>query len=42
MGAGLGLSIVSKIVDDHGGWIRLSSEPGRGACFRVFFPEEGQ
>ncbi len=41
-GAGLGLSIVSKIVDDHGGWIRLASEPGRGASFRVFFPEEGQ
>lgn len=37
-GAGLGLSIVSKIVDDHGGTIRVSSEPGKGACFRVFFP----
>lgn len=37
-GLGLGLSIVSKIVDDHGGWIRLISKPGNGACFRVFFP----
>ncbi|HET9178579.1 MAG TPA: ATP-binding protein [Terriglobia bacterium] len=39
-GVGLGLSIVSKIVDDHGGWIRV--EPGResGACFRVFLPAE--
>ena len=37
-GVGLGLSIVSKIVDDHRGWIRLSSEPGQGACFRVFLP----
>jgi len=37
-GFGLGLSIVSKIVDDHGGWIRIQSEPGHGACFRVFFP----
>jgi len=39
-GVGLGLSQVSKIVDDHRGWIRLSSEPGKGACFRVFLPAE--
>jgi two-component system, NtrC family, sensor histidine kinase HydH len=37
-GVGLGLSIVSKIVDDHGGWIRVQSSPGEGACFRMFFP----
>ena len=37
-GAGLGLSIVSKIVDDHGGKIRVISEPEKGASFRVFFP----
>jgi signal transduction histidine kinase len=41
-GAGLGLSIVSKIVDDHGGSIRLTSKPGKGACFRISFPVEGQ
>ena len=39
-GVGLGLSIVSKIVDDHGGWIRVDPDAGRGACFRVFFPAE--
>ena len=39
-GVGLGLSIVSKIVDDHGGWIRVQSDPGKGACFRVFFPSD--
>ena len=39
-GIGLGLSIVSKIVDDHHGTIRITSEPGGGACFRVFLPEE--
>jgi signal transduction histidine kinase len=39
-GVGLGLSLVSKIVDDHRGWIRISSEPGKGACFRLFLPAE--
>jgi len=39
-GVGLGLSIVSKIVDDHHGWIRLTSEPGKGACFRIFLPDD--
>ena len=39
-GVGLGLSLVSKIVDDHRGWIRILSEPGKGACFRVFLPAE--
>ncbi|HEY6292934.1 MAG TPA: ATP-binding protein [Terriglobia bacterium] len=39
-GIGLGLSIVSKIIDEHGGWIRLVSQPGEGARFRVFLPSE--
>jgi len=39
-GVGLGLSIVSKIVDDHRGSLRLVSESGKGACFRIFFPVE--
>ncbi|MGD0459460.1 MAG: ATP-binding protein [Terriglobia bacterium] len=39
-GVGLGLSLVSKIVDDHRGWIRISSEAGKGACFRLFLPAE--
>jgi two-component system sensor histidine kinase HydH len=39
-GVGLGLSIVSKIVDDHRGWVRVESKPGEGAAFRVFFPSE--
>jgi signal transduction histidine kinase len=40
-GVGLGLSIVSKIVDDHRGWIRVSGEPGQGACFQVYLPADG-
>jgi two-component system, NtrC family, sensor histidine kinase HydH len=39
-GLGLGLSMVSKIVDDHHGWTRLVSEPGEGARFRLFFPAD--
>jgi two-component system, NtrC family, sensor histidine kinase HydH len=37
-GVGLGLSIVSKIVDDHRGWIRVMNTTGKGACFQVFLP----
>jgi len=37
-GVGLGLSIVAKIVDDHGGAIQLKSKPGQGALFWVFLP----
>lgn len=37
-GVGLGLSLVSKIVDEHGGSIRVSGEAGTGACFSVFLP----
>ncbi len=39
-GVGLGLSIVSKIIDEHRGFIRLESAPGEGACFVVFLPAE--
>lgn len=41
-GVGLGLSIVSKIVDEHRGSIRVESAPGKGACFVVFFPAAEQ
>jgi nitrogen-specific signal transduction histidine kinase len=40
-GVGLGLSIVSKIMDGHHGFIRIdhSTAEGAGACFVMFFPE---
>lgn len=38
-GVGLGLSIVSKIVDEHHGTIRLENADGNGAGFVIFFPE---
>ena len=39
-GVGLGLAIVSKIVDEHRGQLREDGRPGRGACFYVFLPTE--
>ena len=37
-GVGLGLAIVSKIVDEHGGKMAVESEPNKGSVFRVFLP----
>lgn len=37
-GSGLGLSLSQKIVRDHGGIIKVKSEPGKGTSFRVYLP----
>jgi PAS domain S-box-containing protein len=38
-GVGLGLSVCYGIVKEHGGDIRVQSEPGEGATFILTFPE---
>ena len=41
-GVGLGLSIVSKVMDEHHGSIRVENGKFGGACFVLFFPAEEQ
>ena len=41
-GVGLGLAIVSKIVDEHHGKIRVFSEPGSGTTFEMALPKVQQ
>src|SRR6185295_15330709 len=37
-GAGLGLALVKSFVEMHGGWVALSSEPGRGVTVTCHLP----
>ena len=40
-GVGLGLAIVSKIVEEHNGRIEVDTAPGEGSVFRVWLPMSG-
>jgi len=37
-GAGLGLSIATRIVERHGGWLRYKTQLGRGTTFSFILP----
>ena len=37
-GTGLGLSIAFNIINEHGGWLDVSSEEGKGASFVITLP----
>lgn len=39
-GTGLGLPITRRIVTEHGGSIRVESEPGKGSVFTITIPAE--
>jgi signal transduction histidine kinase len=40
-GTGLGLSVAYGIIRQHGGWMSVDSEPGRGTRFQIHLPAVG-
>ena len=38
-GSGMGLAIIKKAVNFHGGKIEISSQVGQGSCFSIHWPK---
>ncbi len=36
--SGLGLSVVHGVVEEHGGWVEVSSAVDQGSCFAIYLP----
>lgn len=40
-GTGVGLAIVSKVIENHNGFVEAEGTPGKGAIFRIYLPANG-
>ena len=41
-GTGIGLAIVKKVMENHGGWVSAEGRPNEGATFNLYFPAVAQ
>ena len=41
-GVGIGLYLAREIISGEGGYIKLTSEPGKGSTFSVFLPRQAE